>query len=263
LRVSTGIVTLSSTRAVVNIDLANGGRMASFTVDGDELLHTESTEDDPMSWGCYPMAPFAGRVRDGVLTHDGHAHHLRINMAPHSIHGSVFDREWEHEGGNRFVCDLGPEWPWRGHAVQVIDVGEQALTLRLEVHSHGDSVPASIGWHPWFRTRLRSGEQLFLEAPVGRQVLRDATGMPSGEWAAPLPRPWDDCFTDVDWPITLDWAGRRRLSITSDCSYVVIYDERAHAWCVEPQSAPPDAVNGAADLVTSDEPLIATTTWTW
>jgi aldose 1-epimerase len=43
----------------------------------------------------------------------------------------------------------------------------------------------------------------------------------------------------------------------------VIYDERAHAWCVEPQSAPPDAVNGAADLVTPDEPLIATTTWTW
>ena len=260
---STGIVTLSSARAVANIDLANGGRIASFTVDGDELLHTESTDSDPMSWGCYPMAPFAGRVRDGVLTHAGREHRLRLNMAPHSIHGTVFDREWQHEGGNRFVCDLGPEWPWRGHAVQVIDVGEEALTLRLEVHSHGEAFPASIGWHPWFRTRLRSGEQLFLEAKVGRQILRDATGMPTGEWVSPLPRPWDDCFTDVDWPITLDWAGRRRLRIGSDCAYVVIYDERAHAWCVEPQSAPPDAVNHGTDLVTPDAPLVATTTWAW
>mgnify|MGYP002414181767 FL=1 len=259
----TDTVTLASSRAVVNVDLAAGGRLASLTVDGDELLHTGDADTDAMGWGCYPMAPFAGRVRDGLLTHGSRTHQLRINMAPHSIHGSVFDQRWEHEGGNRFICDLGPEWPWAGHAVQVIDVGADSLNLRLEVHSAGEPFPASIGWHPWFRTRLRTGEQLRIEAPVGRQLLRDDTGMPTGDWIDPLPQPWDDCFGDITWPVVLDWAGRRTLRIDSDCGYVVIYDEQPHAWCVEPQSAPPDAVNGSSHLVTPDSPLIATTTWTW
>ncbi|MBL6635734.1 MAG: hypothetical protein ISP35_06025 [Ilumatobacteraceae bacterium] len=37
---SDGIVTLASARAAVTVDLAAGGRLASLTVDGDELsLH--------------------------------------------------------------------------------------------------------------------------------------------------------------------------------------------------------------------------------
>jgi aldose 1-epimerase len=41
----------------------HGGRIASFVVDGRELLVTSG--DAPFWWGCFPMAPFAGRVRRG------------------------------------------------------------------------------------------------------------------------------------------------------------------------------------------------------
>jgi aldose 1-epimerase len=33
------------------------------------------------------------------------------------------------------------------------------------------------------------------------------------------------------------------LSLTSSCDHWVVFDERAHATCVEPQSGPPDAFN--------------------
>ncbi len=256
-------IVMSSSRATVSIDLAAGGRIASLSVDGDELLYTGKPDASLMGWGCYPMAPFAGRIRNGVLTHGSESHQLRLNMSPHSIHGTVFDQHWKRDGDNRFICELGQEWPWEGYAVQIVDLYEDCLHLQLELHAAGEAFPANIGWHPWFRTVLETGEQLRLDASVGQQLLRDDSGMPTGRWVDPQTPPWDDCFTNITWPILLDWSGRRTLRIESSCDYVVIYNKQPHAWCVEPQSGPPDAVNNSAHLVTSDSPLIATTTWRW
>jgi hypothetical protein len=51
--------------------------------------------------------------------------------------------------------------------------------------------------------------------------------------------------------------------MTSSCEYLVIYDELDQAIGVEPQSAPPNALNGQVDEVTQGRPLIATTTLSW
>jgi aldose 1-epimerase len=58
----------------------------------------------------------------------------------------------------------------------------------------------------------------------------------------PVPEgPWDDCFVNAE-PVglTIDGIG---LGLTSDCRDWVVYDMPAHATCIEPQSAPPDAFN--------------------
>jgi galactose mutarotase-like enzyme len=55
-----------------------------------------------------------------------------------------------------------------------------------------------------------------------------------------------------------------RLEITASTDYAVVFTERSTAVCVEPQTAPPDAV--ALDrfqLVGPGEPLIATMSWTF
>jgi aldose 1-epimerase len=44
---------------------------------------------------------------------------------------------------------------------------------------------------------------------------------------------------------------------------MVVYTEPDHAVCVEPQSGPPDEVNIAPRLVTSEDPLRLTTSWRW
>ena len=79
---------------------------------------------------------------------------------------------------------------------------------------------------------------------------RDGAGIPDGS-VVPVPEgPWDDCFTGVHWPAVITWPGQVRLRITADTDYLVVYNVRADAFCVEPQSGPPDGPNTAPGLTT-------------
>jgi len=248
--------------ARVEIDVDHGARLASLQVYGHELLVTE----DPAvtGWGCYPMAPFAGRVRRGRFGFDGSDYTVPINFPPHAIHGTVFDRPWSVDGDTDVSIDLGATWPFPGRALQTITLGPQELTLRLEVHSKGGAMPASCGWHPWFRRQLAVGEPALLDFEADFMEQRDKEGIPSGERIAPPPPgPWDDCFGGIErWPV-LTWPGALELRIESSCEFLVIYTEPEHAVCVEPQTAPPDALNRDPFVVEPGRPLVATTRWSW
>jgi galactose mutarotase-like enzyme len=233
----------------------------------------------------YPMAPFAGRIRDGRFSFDTVEHQLRVNLAPHAIHGTVFDRSWQvdhaDQHGVQISTELGPNWPMAGRCRQRFTLDPAApglLTTEISVHAVDESFPVSLGWHPWFRTRLHDTAALVPFRPslaqrLGRQVQRGDDAMPSGQWCTVSDAPWDDCFDGVQWPLSLRWVGPDGsgigLEITSDARYVVIYDERAEAWCVEPQSAPPAVIDGAigrslgidVPVVTPERPVTLTAYW--
>ncbi len=252
------------------IDLDAGGRVASFVVDGRELLVTEGF--GPIAWGSFPMVPFAGRVREGRFTFRGRRYDLPITMPPHAIHGTVLDRRWESIGDRTISTELGPSWPFAGRAVQRFGIEAGRFTCRLELHAD-EPMPASIGWHPWFRRRLAPpaggppGPEpgtLELDLDAGAMLRRDATGIATGELIVPPPPgPWDDCLTDVRRPPVLRWAGFLELTIRSDCPDWVVYTVPADALCVEPQTAPPDALNTGPAIVEPGRPLIAEMAWTW
>jgi aldose 1-epimerase len=61
----------------------------------------------------------------------------------------------------------------------------------------------------------------------------------------------------------LEWPGVLRLEITSTCAWWVVYSEPEHAVCVEPQSGPPDAVNGVPEIVAPGTPLTHEMRWAW
>lgn len=235
-------------------------------VDGHEVLWTEPGAD-PFSWGSFPMAPYAGRVGGGRVMIGGVEHQLPLDMPPHAIHGTVYDRPWRVERRSESALvmstELGPDWPVAGWCEQTLDLSDTDLRAVLAVHATSGEFPASIGWHPWFRTRLDSGDELTLRVRARRQAGRGADHLPTGEWIDPLPGPWDDCFGDVSWPVELSWGDAVAVRIESECRYVVVYDERPHAWCVEPQTAPPDALGDGADIVRSGAPLIASMIWRW
>ena len=92
------------------MDLVAGGRVASLVVDGRELLRT--SRDGPRDWGSYPMAPYAGRVRDAEFTFGGEVRRLPATMPPHAIHGTVLDRRWHAIDDSTIAIDLGPDWPF-------------------------------------------------------------------------------------------------------------------------------------------------------
>lgn len=257
---------LRAGRALVVVDPADGGRITSLEVDGVELLG--GVGSGVIEHGSFVMAPWAGRIRDGVLRVAGVEHKLPTDRThPHAGHGLVMDRPWQVEQATgdrlRLRCDLDARWPFPGHVVQELGLAGDRLTQRVEVHAHAAAFPATVGWHPWFRRVLDSGSVAELAFEAAGMLRRDAAGIPDGALVAVPPGPWDDCFTGVRWPMTVTWPGVVTLRISADVGFAVVYDERAEAFCVEPQSGPPDGPNTSPRLVRTDEPLVASTVWAW
>ena len=109
----------------LTVDPRQGGRMASLRIGEREVLVTEGW--GPIRWGCYPMAPFAGRIRDGRFAFRGRDVQLPLNLPPDAIHGTVFERPWEVASATEdhvvLTTDLGPAWPYRGMVTQSIGLG--------------------------------------------------------------------------------------------------------------------------------------------
>lgn len=256
--------TLRTRDATVVVDHDHGGRLASVALGGHELLlgAGEATMD-PIGWGCFPMVPWAGRIRHGRFHHDGEAVELPLGMPPHAIHGTTHLRPWTAIGPGRLHTELGEDWPWSGTATQHIELTPGRLSLTIGVHS-SEPMPVSAGWHPWFRRRI-GGASVGIDLPAEHMWRRDAQGIPDGTLVEPPPGPWDDCFTALVGPVVLSWPGVLTLAIESDCDHVVVYDEQEAAVCVEPQSAPPDAHNSGEDLavVVPGRDWTITTTWLW
>lgn len=268
-RAGADVVVLRWDDAILAVDPVMGGRLASLVVGGHELLVTEG--DGPIYWGCYPMVPFAGRVRDGRFRFAGRRHQLPLTMPPNAIHGTVLDRPWHvmtrSDQHVELVTDLGPDWPFQGEVVQTVALVAGGLEASLELRA-AEPMPVVLGWHPWFR-RTIDGTAAALDFEARSQYLRGQDGLPTGATVPPTPRPWDDAFTDLVMPPRLTWPGIARLELRSDAPFWVVFDERPDAICVEPQTGPPDAFNLAAAIgvdppvAAPDRPISIAMAWRW
>ena len=279
LRVDRRRIALEADGARLTLDPDRGGRIASLVVSGDELIVTEDPGGRATWWGCYPMVPFAGRIRDGAFTFRGQLVQLPLTDPPNAIHGTVLDRPWTVVGGGSrgtsqraatLTIDLGPGWPFRGLVTQSFELGPGWLTATLTLDAV-DAMPATIGWHPWFR-RVLAGKRAAPRAPSepaelrfepGRMYERGADGLPTGKIVPPTSPPWDDCFVDVRSAPRLVWSDRLALEIESTLDHWVAFTEPPHAVCIEPQSGPPDAVHLAPRVVEAGERVTASMTWRW
>lgn len=259
-------VQLRCGRATAVVDLRSGGRINSLQVAGRELL--ASSGSSVVEHGSFVMAPWAGRIRDGALRVGSRTYRLPTDRThPHAGHGLVMDRPWQmlEADVDRVLLrrDLDDRWPFPGHVLQEIVLGADALRQRVEVHAEDQPFPVTIGWHPWFPRAIGDGPAARLTFEAAGMLRRDAAGIPDGS-VVPVPAgPWDDCFTGVRWPAVITWPGQLELRITADTDFLVVYDERPDAFCVEPQSGPPDGPNTAPALSAPGSPVTAATVWTW
>ncbi len=250
---------LENALAQVRVDAERGGRIASLVVGGSELLEPE--RPDPLEWGLYPMIPFAGRIRDGRFAFAGTTHRLPPTLGPHALHGNGFTSAWTVVGDDEIAWEFSSPWPFAGRASQRFELDEASLRLEMTVIA-AEEQPVSVGWHPWFRREMDTGETLELEFEAEHMYLLDEDGIPTGDLVEPSAGPWDDCFTNVTRGPRLRW-GSLVLDLTSSSDHWVVYDERDNAVCVEPQTGPPDMVNTNPRVLGAGETLRSDFTLDW
>ena len=236
------LIRLGGPALAVDVAPQAGGRIAQIHYQGMQWLVGHDEVPAAIGWGCYPMLPWAGRIRNGRFRFDGHDYRLPPTLGAHAIHGVGFTSPWQVRRQGTAAIELAlalPEderWPFGGSATQHIAVGRHGIRLRLSIHAGVRAMPMpAIGWHPWFR------KPDTLDFRPSACLPRDGDGIATLPPAAVPPGSWDDCFLNRQ-PVVLHRQGQV-LQLRSGCRHWVVFDETAHATCVEPQTAPPDTFN--------------------
>ena len=273
----------------MSVDPAGGGRIVSLVIAGVERILSKSlarAHEPALYWGCYPMVPWAGRLSHGrIPTPDGEVR-LDANLPPSAIHGLGFDKPWEiveqSDAAIALECELrGLGWPFGGHAIQTLRLGDDHLELSLEVGGYTRAGPAGLGWHPWFTRPPRGDVELRVDA--SDVLVVDAELVPTGEVrrvtamedlrAGPAlrERRLDHVYVRARSPAIVRWPDLElRIDYDALVQTVVVYTP-TEGFCVEPQTMWPNAPLLAAAGVTEagnrilepGEILTARQTWTW
>ena len=259
---SNDLLVLESGDVEAVVDVESGGRLASLTVAGTNVLWSGADgngDPDPILWGSYPMVPFAGRIRHGRFTFDGNEYELPSTVGDHAIHGYGYVNPWSRVDDSAIAWEFADPWPFAGRATQRFTLTPEALTIEMQIDAV-DRQPMLVGWHPWFARNNDAGS-LILSFPAQSMYERDADGMPA-DLVATQPGPWDDCFTNLNGSPTLRW-GDLRLALTSSADHWVVFDEPSHAVCVEPQTGPPNEINTTPHVLEAGEQMNTTFTLRW
>ncbi len=226
----------------VSIDLDQGARIASLQ--WRDLQFAVPFRGTPLTWGWYAMAPWAGRIRDGLIVDEkDQVQTLPINWdPPNAIHGYGFVSSWEETGQGRARLELPA--PYNGAVIeQTIEILDDAVRWIIEYEANGCTIPAWVGLHPWFPRELARGDAAELEFDATSMLLRGDDGLPTGELVPISKEPWDDAFTGIRGVPSILWEGAARVTIESDAPWWTVYTEDTEGIAVEPQTAPPDAAN--------------------
>jgi aldose 1-epimerase len=270
-----------------------GGRLHQLFIDIDGreeplLLSPDDTAvyaSEPVAGGCYPMAPWPNRVRDGRFAWRGREYELR-NGREHALHGLVLDQPWSVVARVGRVLEmtrpLGPGWPWEGSCWQRFEIGPSFLAMKMEVRSARDAFPAGCGWHPWFVREFADADDAHLTVPAGASYELEHQ-LPTGRKRTPEgrtlldgatlgDRQLDDCYTALSPPtVTVEWPRLQlTLAITAATPHVQVF-ATDDALCVEPQTCAPDAFGLAVRgfpgtglaMVEPGRPLQLGCHWTW
>lgn len=234
----------------VSIAVTAGARLSNWRVGDLELLARYS--DAPVNWGMYPMAPWAGRLRDNTVSHPDATVTLPVSHDVWALHGTVLaatatvervDRGPD-EAMARLSFDEHGAWPWPIRVIVEYRLTSDVLTTVIEVQAERTS-PAVVGWHPWFRRRLAHGEPAQWTLAAEAKAARGPDALPNGSLVPydPDSGPFDDAFLVPDGRASITWPGALTIDIDWDGPWCVVFDELAPALCLEPQSGPPDGVN--------------------
>lgn len=272
------MIELASGGARLTIDVERGGRIASWSTDGRELLVGPPTPDDrSIRWGCFLMAPWAGRLADGHYRgEDGRLVQVPRTHGRHAIHGLLWDRPWKvaEVRPDRAVltCEVPADlWPpgcsvrhevrLTGDRLQLVatvtasSAGSAAAPPTSSAAAGATAMPVAMGWHPWFQ-RDAGGPgtrpDVALRVDAAR-VLRTDRMIPTGEVSQVSGRTdlrhgprlgrrrLDHAYVAARSPAVLRWPDLELTVAWDPSPATLVVHTPASSLCVEPQTAWPNA----------------------
>lgn len=253
-----------------------GGRLVSWKVRAVELLARHG--DDPVEFGMYPMAPWAGRVRGNEITVESARRmgidvsdpiSLRVNYLPWALHGTCFTSPIDSmtQIDDTVVSrQIVPNWPWSVELVNTWHLRDDGFDVTMTLRSD-EVTPAILGWHPWFHRTIHGASASWSSKDATVSTRVDA--FPTDEWSslADRPGPYDDAFHCPTRRVDIEWPGVISLSVESSHPWFVMFDELPDALCVEPQTQIPNAWNdpiaGEPETAQPGSDLTLFTRWRW
>lgn len=228
-----------------------GGRLASLNIDGCEVLGAGIVGGGaPESWfsGCFPMAPFAGRLTgDRVVWGEGAVTLPRPAPQVEAAHGVVDAAAWtvrEATPERVFLrTELVAPWPFGGWAEQRISLRDDAIELVLRCGNDEREMPVSLGYHPWFRREVGGAAAELRFAPEARfaEIGPGLFAQPgAGADAGPGDGARDHSYLHAGDPV-IAW-GDLELTLRSSHEVWHVFDGQRPAFCVEPLTAAPDGL---------------------
>ena len=155
--------TLRAGRLALEVLPAAGGSIARFDHLGDEgrqplLRGTDEHYADVLESACFPLVPYANRIRGGSFQCDGREVRLSTNLPGDAspLHGQGWRAAWSVESvaGDRiemaFRHEAG-EWPWAYESRQRIVLSPGGFAIELSCRNLSDQpMPCALGLHPYY-----------------------------------------------------------------------------------------------------------------
>ena len=230
-----------------------GARLASLRIAGKERIVDGGAET--LAWGCYPMAPWVGRLESARVPWQGRPVAVPADHGRHAIHGLVHSSPWAVTGSAPsaagFAADLPASWPWAGRVEQQLAVSPSALSVTGVVEAR-EAMPAALGWHPWWA--FDAADTVELTVPAARVLVTDGELIPTGETAEVAGRATDlrsgarlgsrrldHTYVDLQGPIGFAWPDVSAVMEPGPGMVAVHVFVTDQAVCLEPLTAWPNA----------------------
>lgn len=140
-----------------------GGSVARFDwlgPDGRQPLFRGADENfsDVLDAGCFPLVPFANRIRGGSFRFGGQDIVLKPNLAGDAspLHGQGWRAAWDARRVSADAIELvyrhdAGEWPWTYEARQRMTLTPESLSIEMSCRNLSTlPMPCGLGLHPYY-----------------------------------------------------------------------------------------------------------------
>lgn len=242
----------------------HGGAIARLALAGREILRRADDHGpnaaNPLNQGEFPMAPWVNRIAKGRFIWG--QREIDVSNGPGSdpqgLHGVCWQSRWSIVKSGPSQAVLGMDWnaaegwPFPFRFTRRFTLTGDQLAIDCSLQNTGDGpMPAALGFHPYFPA---AGARL--SAATAGAWLTDADGLPALRGLVDVSIRMqdgltvgedvlDNCFVEWNGSARIDWPTHAIMMRTEpSLRYLQIYTPAgAGYFCVEPQSAMPDAFN--------------------